>query len=151
TAHLARATASFGPKARAARLRRTFARTNSPSCAIAIPRRASAAASSRNATRLSAPRGSPAASDRAAAVTRESTQIPPHLSLSSSRYPAVNISHATRHYVRTSEGTTGDETMTTHNTGTREQWLTSRIELLKAEKEFTRRGDELARQRQELP
>jgi len=41
--------------------------------------------------------------------------------------------------------------MTTHKTGTREQWLKSRIELLKAEKEFTRRGDELARQRQELP
>jgi predicted dithiol-disulfide oxidoreductase (DUF899 family) len=41
--------------------------------------------------------------------------------------------------------------MTTQNTGTREQWLQSRIELLKAEKEFTRRGDELARQRQELP
>jgi len=41
--------------------------------------------------------------------------------------------------------------MMTHNTGTREQWLKARIELLKAEKEFTRRGDELAHQRQELP
>jgi predicted dithiol-disulfide oxidoreductase (DUF899 family) len=41
--------------------------------------------------------------------------------------------------------------MMTHNTGTREQWLKARVELLKAEKEFTRRGDELARQRQELP
>ena len=41
--------------------------------------------------------------------------------------------------------------MTAHKTGTREQWLKSRIELLKAEKELTRRGDELARQRQELP
>ena len=40
---------------------------------------------------------------------------------------------------------------TTHKTGTREEWLGARIELLKAEKEFTRRGDELARQRQELP
>jgi predicted dithiol-disulfide oxidoreductase (DUF899 family) len=40
---------------------------------------------------------------------------------------------------------------TTHKTGTREEWLAARIELLKAEKKFTRRGDELARQRQELP
>ncbi|MGA3089697.1 MAG: DUF899 domain-containing protein [Terriglobales bacterium] len=41
--------------------------------------------------------------------------------------------------------------MRTHRTGTREQWLKARIELLKAEKEFTQRGDELARQRQDLP
>ncbi len=43
------------------------------------------------------------------------------------------------------------KTMTTHKTGTREQWLAERIELLKAEKELTRRSDELARWRQELP
>src|ERR1041385_6513760 len=41
--------------------------------------------------------------------------------------------------------------MTKHKTGTREQWLSARLELLKAEKELTRRSDELARQRQELP
>jgi predicted dithiol-disulfide oxidoreductase (DUF899 family) len=41
--------------------------------------------------------------------------------------------------------------MTTHTTGTREQWLAARIELLKEEKELTRRSDELARRRQELP
>ena len=41
--------------------------------------------------------------------------------------------------------------MTTHQTGTREQWLKARLELLKAEKEHTRRSDELAQQRQELP
>src|SRR5438105_15003570 len=41
--------------------------------------------------------------------------------------------------------------MTEHRTGTREEWLAARLELLKAEKEHTRRGDELARQRQELP
>jgi predicted dithiol-disulfide oxidoreductase (DUF899 family) len=41
--------------------------------------------------------------------------------------------------------------MTTHQIGTREQWLAARLELLKAEKEHTHRGDELARQRQELP
>jgi predicted dithiol-disulfide oxidoreductase (DUF899 family) len=41
--------------------------------------------------------------------------------------------------------------MTTHKTGTREQWLKARLELLKAEKELTHRSDEVARQRQELP
>jgi len=40
---------------------------------------------------------------------------------------------------------------TTHTTGTREQWLSARLALLEAEKEHTRRGDELARRRQELP
>jgi predicted dithiol-disulfide oxidoreductase (DUF899 family) len=41
--------------------------------------------------------------------------------------------------------------MTTHRTGTREEWLAARLALLEAEKEFTRQGDELARRRQELP
>jgi len=41
--------------------------------------------------------------------------------------------------------------MQTHKTGTREEWLAARLELLEAEKEHTRRGDELARRRQELP
>ena len=41
--------------------------------------------------------------------------------------------------------------MTSHKTGTREEWLAARLKLLGAEKELTRRGDELARQRQELP
>jgi predicted dithiol-disulfide oxidoreductase (DUF899 family) len=41
--------------------------------------------------------------------------------------------------------------MTDRKTGTREEWLTARLELLEAEKELTRRSDELARQRQELP
>jgi len=41
--------------------------------------------------------------------------------------------------------------MTTHKTGTREEWLAARLELLKAEKELTRCSDELARRRQELP
>src|SRR5207248_4840708 len=35
--------------------------------------------------------------------------------------------------------------------GTREEWLAGRLELLDAEKELTRRSDELARGRQELP
>jgi predicted dithiol-disulfide oxidoreductase (DUF899 family) len=41
--------------------------------------------------------------------------------------------------------------MTHHSTGTREEWLAARLELLEAEKELTRRSDELARQRQQLP
>jgi predicted dithiol-disulfide oxidoreductase (DUF899 family) len=41
--------------------------------------------------------------------------------------------------------------VTEHSTGTREEWLTARLELLEAEKELTRRSDELARRRQELP
>ena len=41
--------------------------------------------------------------------------------------------------------------MTDHKTGTREQWLAARLELLDAEKALTRRSDELARWRQELP
>jgi predicted dithiol-disulfide oxidoreductase (DUF899 family) len=41
--------------------------------------------------------------------------------------------------------------MTKHRTGTREEWLAARLELLETEKELTRRSDELARRRQELP
>jgi len=41
--------------------------------------------------------------------------------------------------------------MAMHKTGTRKQWLAERLELLKAEKEHTRKGDELAKRRQELP
>lgn len=41
--------------------------------------------------------------------------------------------------------------MPTHSTATREQWLAARLELLKAEKEHTRRSDELASLRQALP
>jgi len=41
--------------------------------------------------------------------------------------------------------------MTNHKTGTREEWLAARLGLLKEEKELTRRSDELAQRRQELP
>src|SRR5262245_36174184 len=41
--------------------------------------------------------------------------------------------------------------MATHRTGTRQEWLEARIALLEAEKEHTRRSDELAHRRQELP
>lgn len=39
----------------------------------------------------------------------------------------------------------------THRTATRNEWLKLRLDLLKAEKEHTRRGDELAQKRQDLP
>jgi predicted dithiol-disulfide oxidoreductase (DUF899 family) len=41
--------------------------------------------------------------------------------------------------------------MTDHKTGTREEWLAARLDLLAAEKELTRQSDELARRRQQLP
>ena len=41
--------------------------------------------------------------------------------------------------------------MTDHKTGTREEWLAARLELLGAEKELTRSSDEVARRRQALP
>src|SRR4029079_10649809 len=41
--------------------------------------------------------------------------------------------------------------MTKHRVGTREEWRTARLDLLEAEKALTRRGDEVARQRQDLP
>src|SRR5260370_20934656 len=43
------------------------------------------------------------------------------------------------------------ETMTDHKTGTCQEWLAARLGLLDAEKALTRRGDELAQRRQELP
>ena len=41
--------------------------------------------------------------------------------------------------------------MTKHRTGTRQEWLGERLELLEAEKELTHRSDELAQRRQALP
>jgi len=41
--------------------------------------------------------------------------------------------------------------MTTHRTGTREEWLAERLDLLAAEKELTRQSDAVAQRRQELP
>ena len=41
--------------------------------------------------------------------------------------------------------------MTGHKTGTREEWLAARNELLAREKELTRRGDQLAEERRQLP
>ncbi|MBV8565406.1 MAG: DUF899 domain-containing protein [Methylobacteriaceae bacterium] len=41
--------------------------------------------------------------------------------------------------------------MASHTTGTHDEWLAARLDLLAAEKEHTRRSDELAQRRQELP
>src|ERR1700721_4850094 len=41
--------------------------------------------------------------------------------------------------------------MTDHKTGTREEWLAARVDLLEAEKEYSRQGDEMALRRQRLP
>jgi predicted dithiol-disulfide oxidoreductase (DUF899 family) len=41
--------------------------------------------------------------------------------------------------------------MTRHKVGTQEEWQAARDELLAEEKELTRRNDELARKRRELP
>lgn len=41
--------------------------------------------------------------------------------------------------------------MIRHAIGTREEWLTARLELLEAEKAYTRQGDALAERRQALP
>jgi len=41
--------------------------------------------------------------------------------------------------------------MTMHATGTRKDWLAARLSLLEQEKELTRRSDEIAARRQELP
>ena len=42
-------------------------------------------------------------------------------------------------------------TIATHPVASRDEWLKQRIELLRDEKELTRRGDELAKRRQALP
>jgi predicted dithiol-disulfide oxidoreductase (DUF899 family) len=41
--------------------------------------------------------------------------------------------------------------MTSHRIGTRQEWIAASVELLRREKELTRMGDDLARQRRELP
>src|SRR6476660_242001 len=41
--------------------------------------------------------------------------------------------------------------MNAHKVATRQEWLAERLELLEAEKELTRRSDELAQRRQGLP
>jgi len=44
-----------------------------------------------------------------------------------------------------------ESTAIPHQVATREEWLAARLKLLQEEKEHTRRADELAQKRQELP
>jgi predicted dithiol-disulfide oxidoreductase (DUF899 family) len=74
------------------------------------------------------------------------------------RYPVlIHLTTTDQHVVSRTARTTKDTrrtertAMTTHMTGTHEEWLAARLALLEAEKELTRRSDELARRRQELP
>ncbi len=61
---------------------------------------------------------------------------------------STNVSNA---WVRPPEWQPGPRSVTGHRVGTRAEWTAARDELLAREKEHTRLGDELARQRRELP
>src|SRR3954470_18225802 len=52
---------------------------------------------------------------------------------------------------RLAKSRTDRRQMTQHKVGTQEEWQAARDELLAEEKELTRRNDELARKRRELP
>src|SRR6185312_6475460 len=65
--------------------------------------------------------------------------------------PALNVPHDDEAASHTENRNAKERPMNTHKTGTRQEWLAARLDLLKAEKEFTRRSDELAQQRQALP
>jgi predicted dithiol-disulfide oxidoreductase (DUF899 family) len=86
-------------------------------------------------------------------VINESIGIPPHLSLPPLETPrSIYLSQRTPSFEASDEGTQQREkAMTTHMTGTRDEWLSARLALLEAEKELTRRSDEVARRRHELP
>jgi predicted dithiol-disulfide oxidoreductase (DUF899 family) len=58
---------------------------------------------------------------------------------------------ATNAWIRPPEWLPKQRSITDHRIGTREAWAAARDELLAREKEHTRLGDELARQRRELP
>jgi predicted dithiol-disulfide oxidoreductase (DUF899 family) len=60
-------------------------------------------------------------------------------------------SDATTAWTRPPEWLPGQRSVIHHRIATREEWAAAREELLVREKEYTRLGDELARQRRELP
>src|SRR3569623_1291193 len=76
-------------------------------------------------------------------------QIPPHLSLPGRPRPGLNLSHDEGSASRRARK--GRNHMTPHATTTREQWLDARRDLLAAEKDLTRRADEVARLRRQMP
>lgn len=113
-------------------------------------------ATKRQRRRTIAPSALPDASARAAAVISESIQIPTDLSLPAVRWPAVNLSHdqhpaSRRNSAVVASGSERRAMMTPHITATHDQWLEARRDLLAAEKDLTRRSDEVARLRQQLP
>src|ERR1700730_1050638 len=65
--------------------------------------------------------------------------------------PPMSGSHPWLRPSRTMQKSKGDSTMTSHRIGMREEWLAASAALLDREKELTRMGDELGRQRRELP
>src|SRR5687768_1917890 len=123
---------------------------------MAMPRSANAGGSSRNAMQFKAPRASPDARARAAAVISESIQIPTHLSLPVGPWWSIYLPHDQRREHRGPFG--GDAPdyirraiMTTHAIVSREKWLETRRDLLAAEKDLTHRSDQVAELRRKLP
>src|SRR5579884_1591187 len=65
--------------------------------------------------------------------------------------PERIVSHSANYIGGAADSTRGGTHMAEHRIGTQEEWQAARDELLKEEKELTRRGDALARRRRELP
>src|SRR5207248_8531625 len=61
------------------------------------------------------------------------------------------VSHSANYIPDHADPTGGGMLTTEHRIGTQAEWKAERDQLLKEEKELTRRGDELARKRRELP
>src|SRR5262252_6164623 len=78
-------------------------------------------------------------------------RLPPACSRSESDCSARDLCRPFPVHVEICEKLEGDSTMTSHRIGTREEWLAARAGLLEREKQLTRMGDELARQRRKLP
>jgi len=141
-----------------------------------MPRNASAGASSRNAIRFNAPRGSPEARARAAAVISESIRIPTYLSLPGYSIPASVFVYErqTRGHIldeakneirrrekKTIQMATSKDTQKEHgkehlamNTPpivSQQEWEAARQQLLAKEKAFTRSRDALAAERRRMP
>src|ERR671935_2717012 len=128
-----------------------------------LPRRSPAASSTgwRQGTRRSSPTRCPRRWRRAGALVRPRR--------SSARTPRSSQGPSRRKHGRRRDETSAEargywrepdqaavttrrrEKVTDHNIGTREEWLAAREQLLVREKEHTRLGDELARQRRALP
>ena len=66
------------------------------------------------------------------------------------RTAALVVGAISTPYIRNREAI-GEDHFDRSPIGTRKEWLTARLELLQAEKALTRRSDELAQLRQELP